>query len=457
MTALSPAKQAAIATLARAAPDGVLAALDRAFADSPAEGPAGLVRGILAVERRDRRTRATVFGPLLPMFRPRPDGFAAPSFPAEAPRRVWEEVRRRRPDGIAALEARIAALEYDETVPASILDGFCAETAAILREGEFDRWGFASQAEADDLAAFLDLAPLARRALPQLGEWLQRLTEERAAALRLVFRDAAAVAEDGAPRLLEILAAHLSEAHLILRLFPVLTHGAGEALVAASELAPFGERLLADAEARVTRAEAFGLRSSPEAARRTVFDLTVAAGVFAELEACLELSRDGQWGGRVAAGRNRANELMARALRQTEQAVTRALPTVAARIAGRVTRAVPDLSQAPEPEALDQARTLLILLAESRALAPALGCGGAWVQTCEALGERLDAYVDDLLAVLSDPDRAPDLGARAEGMAAIAAEFLARVRDPAAGRLVRRRLSSALADAAAKGPSRARA
>lgn len=456
MTALSPGKQAAIATLVCAAPDSVLGALERAFANAPEGSGAGFVRAAVGGERRDRRVRAMVFEPFIPLFRPRSDGLAAPSFPAGALRQLWNEIRSRRADGVAALEARIDALEYDETVPPAMLDGYCAEAAAILREGDAGRWGL-SEAQADELAAMLDLAPLARRALPQLGDWLARLTEERIAAMRLLFRDATAVADDATPRLMEIFLAHLPEAHLILRLFPAMTHGAGEGLVAGSELAPLGERLLEDAELRLERAERFSLRSTLADARRLAADLTVAGAILNELEACLELSRDGQWGRRVAAGRARANGALEKGLRQTEGAVAKALPTTPVRIAGRVSRQAPNLAIEPAAETVEQARTVLTLLSESRNLAPALGCGGVRAQVCETVGERLDNYVEDLLATLHEGELPPADESRARAMIEIAAEFLGLLREPAAARLVRRRLASAVADDAANGPSHATA
>lgn len=456
MTALSPGKQAAIAALVCAAPDGVLVALERAFANAPEGGGAAFVRAAVSDERRDRRARAVVFEPVIPLFRPRPDGLAAPSFPPAVLRQVWNEIRRRRPDGVAALEARIAALEYDETVPPAILDGYCAEAAAILREGDPGRWSL-SESQADELAALLDLAPLARRALPHLGEWLARLTDDRVAAMRLVFRDATAVADDATPRLMEIFLAHVPEAHLILRLFPAMTHGAGEGLVAVSELAPLGERLLEDAERRLERAERFSLRSSPAEVRELAADLGAAGAILTELEACLELSRDGQWGRRVAAGRARANGVLERGLRQAEAAVARALPTTPVRIAGRVSRQAPNLEIEPAPEAVDQARAVLTLVSESRNLAQALGCGGLRAQVCEGVGERLDNYVEDLLTALHEGDLSPAHESRARAMIEIAAEHLGLLHEPAAERLVRRRLASVAAGDAANGPSQARA
>lgn len=453
MASLSEGKQAAIAALVCAAPDPVLQALERAFANAPLTSGAGFVRTAVCTERRDRQCRAAAFAPLLPLFRPRPDGVEAAWYPAAAARLLWEEIKTRRPQAVEQLDGRLRALEYDETVPAPILDGFCAEAAAMLREGDPARWGLADEAQAESLARAMDLAPVVRRSLPHLDAWLGRVTDERAAALRLVFKDATAIADDATPRLMEIFLAHLPEAHLILRLIPVLTHGAGEGLVAGSELAPLGERLLADAEGRLERAGRFGLKSDLAEARRTARELAMVSAILVELDACLELSREGHWGRRAAAGRDRAGAILEKNLKLVDKAVAKALPVTQVRISGRVSRPAPDVAADPAAPAVDQARTLLTLLSESRNLAAAIGCGATRTQACDAVGERLDTYVEELLHSLHAGELSPPDEARARALLDLAAEFLGLVRDEKAARLVRRRVAVAVAADAANGLS----
>ena len=77
-----------------------------------------------------------------------------------------------------------------------------------------------------DLAACLDLAHLARRGLPSLEVWLKRPDGDQIAELRILLKDCAAVHADGAPRLLEMLFAHLDAAVLILRIVVQTSLGA---------------------------------------------------------------------------------------------------------------------------------------------------------------------------------------------------------------------------------------
>src|SRR5690606_312990 len=88
-----------------------------------------------------------------------------------------------------------------------------------------------------ELAGCLDLMHLARPGVEGLHAWVRRPDGDQVAVLRLLLRDAAVIAPDGARRLLEIWFAHLSEAPLILR---VVAHSAQaaarEAFLSESEL-----------------------------------------------------------------------------------------------------------------------------------------------------------------------------------------------------------------------------
>src|SRR5439155_14021723 len=90
-------------------------------------------------------------------------------------------------------------------------DALCATAAEQLRGGGQPNFAAAAQAaEAGSglasLIGCLELAPVTRRALDRLPDWLGRMTEEKAAALRLAYRDVVSIAEDGGPRFFEMLA-----------------------------------------------------------------------------------------------------------------------------------------------------------------------------------------------------------------------------------------------------------
>ena len=103
------------------------------------------------------------------------------------------------------------------------------------------------------LAGVCDLAPLAATGSAIAGRsGSGDRTRTSLAELRILVRDAAAVAPEGAQRLLEILFAHLDDASRILRLVVHASTAAGrEVFLFDSELAVFVTRLIKTVEDRV--------------------------------------------------------------------------------------------------------------------------------------------------------------------------------------------------------------
>ena len=184
MSDLSEQKRAAMAQLIESAPDEMLASIAAAFRGSR-NARAQAVCEAAEAARLNRAARALALGPVLPLFSARADGVRAPAFQKFTLNRLWAELGARRPEAIAILTARLRSEEFD--APSVLVDGLCAEAASLLRDGEVGRWGLSSEEEAEQLAAYFELAPLARAALPRLHDWLGRLSEERGVALRLAF------------------------------------------------------------------------------------------------------------------------------------------------------------------------------------------------------------------------------------------------------------------------------
>ena len=223
MADLSVAKRNAIKQLVEGAPDSVLRMLASAFRSVGGAG-AALVRESVEAETADRRVRSAVLAPLLPLFSPRTDGVAALTFPRPVLGRLWRETAARRPELAAQAAEAVAAARYDDP-PSPVYDEMCRAAAAVVRAFP----DAICPGAAGDLAACLDLAHLARRATDSLRLWTGRPTEEAATDLRLLLKDATAIAEDGTPRILEILLAHLPDAAMVLRVISLARGGAGPA------------------------------------------------------------------------------------------------------------------------------------------------------------------------------------------------------------------------------------
>ncbi len=440
MSDLSEQKRAAMAQLIESAPDEMLASIAAAFRGSR-NARAQAVCEAAEAARLNRAARALALGPVLPLFSARADGVRAPAFQKFTLNRLWAELGARRPEAIAILTARLRSEEFD--APSVLVDGLCAEAASLLRDGEVGRWGLSSEEEAEQLAAYFELAPLARAALPRLHDWLGRLSEERGVALRLAFKDAAAVRDDGAARLLEILMSHLGHAGQVLRLIAAITDGAREGFIRSSELSDFGERLVEFVEAQAGRLKRLGPRATIKDAEDAIEALEAATEVITEFSLSIPQSSDGDWTRRLTAARGVMSSQLESTLRSAEKLVDKALPLSSTRIAGRMSRLAPNLAADPEAPAVGEARAVLVVLDGTRGLAAAMGCESLRSQVAEAVAARADSYAEEVLQALhaGEVEDVP----RALALLDVAAEVLALSRGAQAAALVRRRAAVALA------------
>ncbi len=132
MPALTTRQSAVIATLFAAAPDAAVRRLEQALAEEIDQGgPLAEVHALIAKESAERRVRAAVLGPVIPLCRPSDLGDAR--FPAATIPRLWRALRATCPDLVAAAETACLGFEEDERRPFEIYDQLCAEAADGLR------------------------------------------------------------------------------------------------------------------------------------------------------------------------------------------------------------------------------------------------------------------------------------------------------------------------------------
>ena len=214
MAGLTVAHRAALAHLITLCPPELLDGLRRAVGGWPGD-KAQELGGMLNEVEVERQRRERALGPLTPMFRERMDGIEALTFPAQVLPRLWAVAREGELDLLERLDK--------EGPEAGIIgDRLCLAAASAVRDRPEAVWPTSLSAERREsglemLARCLDLAHLARKALNHLESWLGRPDADSLAELRLLIRDASAIHEDGAPRLIDILFAHLKDAALVLR------------------------------------------------------------------------------------------------------------------------------------------------------------------------------------------------------------------------------------------------
>lgn len=450
MGAVNESKLGTVRTLIQAAPDAEFGYLARSLANN-AEGPAALqlIRGMIDEESVDRRARDAVFAPLLPLFGPPNEDAGGLRFPSKVLPLLWRGLKLEAPREVGLAVDMITDARFG-SIDAEPFDALCRDAAAGLRAGLNTEYAAAAEAlkqanppGAESLATYLDLVPVARRAVHRLPDWLGRITDERAAAARVAFKDAVEVAEDAGPRLIEILYGHLDEPCRVLRLISAVMHRPGDRYVATSELASFGERLLDDIDRKVEETIAFEVSDGALAAASAARAARTAAAEMTEFEETLDLSREGPWGRRIHRQKRALAQAIEARLRLVETEAAAALPIQSSGGRGRgVPRGRPRLTDDPDPRRLERARAILTFMHGVHVSAERVGFTTTWTKTAEGLQTRLDVYVEDLLDVLHARDPASDLD-RVRQYLDIAAEFLALASDEKAAQIVRRRAAAA--------------
>ncbi|ATQ42148.1 hypothetical protein [Caulobacter mirabilis] len=446
MPGLTDDKIALLKTLVAASPDEVVRGLEKAVCKEGTTGPLAAIGALVEAEAADRQVRFTTFQPLAPMFGPEA-GDGRVTFPRAALGRIWQGLKADVPRLVEQAVEACYYIDPEEPWPA-VFDTLCLQAASGLRAAETP--DYVSAAAACDarrpglsqtLVLALEIAPIVRPPLLRLGEWLQRMTNERRAVARLAYRDAEAVRQGGGPLMFEMLAAHLKQPWTILRIATSIMEHPGERYLAASELALFGDRALADIEAQVERVRHLRPGAGVEVALDAARAVQHAIDETGEFDQSVQLSRDGPWGQRLARLKHGLAAAVEVRLREIDEAVAQALPVVKVRYSGRLTSTAPKLDSPADEAAVAWAVGLLTFAAEIRNCATDGGFGGVRGKVLETIGQRIDHYVEDVLEQIRLGDIENDEIAREH--LDVAARLLTLVRDRQAGAIVRRRAAAA--------------
>jgi hypothetical protein len=444
LSQITESKAEVVRQLIERAPDGAIRSLLLALqADGGHDDGLSRVQQMIEVEASDRTARNLTFAPVAPLCAD-PALLRGLAFPPRTLALIWRALKEEAPSEAAAAKSLANNWRGADSSP-DLFNSICARAALALRYGE---GAFAAAAEAADqgdgrgkLAACLDIGPIVRRALEQMPEWLGRMTTEKAAKLRLAYRDAVAVSDDAGPLFFEMLAAHLAEPWLILRVISGVMDRPTEAYMSSSELAGFGERVMADIDRQLAMVSAFKPVAGRKAAHAAALAVHAVSQEVAEVEQSIRLSPDGVWGRRLAKQKQSMAAVIEAHLKAADGAVAQALPLQTLRIGARTIRGVPRLTHDPDRALVDKAAALLIFMDEVRPSAAAGGFASARGKAIEELENRIDTYVEHVLEeIRADDGVDPD---RARAFLEIAAELSAIGRDEKSAQIIRRRAAAA--------------
>jgi hypothetical protein len=434
-----------VRALLETAPDNVVRDLDAAL-KGDTSAPLAPVRAMVRAEVSDRSVRDVVLAPVAPLCAPRADGFKQTLFPAGALSRAWRGLRALEPKAMTVMVSNLTVTTEDDTFPEEG-DELCRAATAAIRDGHEAMQPLIRYLEdfqpgaAELFASYLELAPLARTGIRRLPGWLRNMTDEHAAAVRLLFRDADAIAVDASPRLLEILLAQTAEPWRILRIVSAMTNRGGDRYLSSSELAEFCERVLGDIERRVNQLRLFDLEGGAEAGRAASAALAAAINEILEFEECLDLNKEGPWGARIVKLRGALSNLTEGYLKKSPKIVGEALPLQPVRIGGMNLRMEPRLEQAPDARMVRRAMASLSFFERCRANASQGGYGTVRAKAGEDITHRLDSYVEDILAMIHGGEVESLDNARA--FIEVVADMIGLAQDEKSAQIVRRRAAAA--------------
>jgi hypothetical protein len=434
-----------VSTLLETAPDSAIRDLDMALrADtSAALAP---VRAMVRAELSGRGVRDVVLAPIAPLCAPRPDGFKQALFPSGALSRVWRALRTLEPTTVTVAVSNLTLGDQDDSFPPAC-DDLCRAAVAAIRDEAPAMQGLVGYLEdfqpgaAAQFAGYLELAPLTRAALRRLPIWLRNMTDEHAAAVRLLFKDADAIAADASPRVMEMLLAQTAEPWRLLRIVSAVSHRAGDRYLSSSEMADFCERVLADIERRVSLLRQFDVDGGVEAGQAAAAAVGVAITEILEFEESLDLNKAGPWGQRIGQLRQSLSGLTEGYLKKSPKIVGEALPLQQVRVGGMKLRMEPQLDHPPDARLVRRAMASLAFFGHCRAASAQGGYGAVRGRAGEEITHRLDSYIEDILAMAHGGELESLEHARA--FLEVAADMTALALDEKSAQIVRRRAAAA--------------
>ncbi|MFZ4606025.1 MAG: hypothetical protein ACOYM5_07180 [Caulobacter sp.] len=433
-------------SLVSASPDELVRTLEHAISADGSGGPLAAIGAMVEAEAAERALRHAVLIPVAPLFRPASLS-GGPAWSRAALKALWTAIGAESPDLLREAAEGLHYLEPDDPHPA-VFDTLCLKAAAGLEARDTPEYALAASlcdsavpGGAAEAALCLKMAPIVRPIVLRLGEWIQRMTDERRATARLAYRDATVLADGAGPLLFEMLAAHMKHPSMILRIISAVMDRPAERYMAGSELARFGERTLLDIEAEVERLRAMKPAAGVEAGRIAGTAVQRAIDAAGELEESVQMSRDGVWGQRLTKLKQAIAVTVEARLREIDEAAAHALPTQKLRYSPRLIRTAPNFSEPPDEPSVTWAMGLLTFADVVRPCAPDGGFGSVRSKVLETLGKRIDQYVEDVLEQLRLGEVEDD--ERARDFLGVAANMLELARDDRSAAIVRRRAAAA--------------
>ncbi|MFT4074246.1 MAG: hypothetical protein QM647_01860 [Asticcacaulis sp.] len=412
MSEIAEKRKILLRGLVRSLPQASLRSLEMALGLT-SEPKMVAVRDLISSEMEFRHTCRAVFAPFMPLFEPRTDGLVGVSFPNWIINTLWSALESREPELQEEARHALRSLRTEDPTPVVFFRLVTAGAHICRTAPDLLLRKDATDEERDEVVEFghyLDLHRLARQVLGRLGDFMGRIDADKAAALRVMFKDASDLDTESGTRFMEIIFANLEDGAQIVKFVATVSDRPSDRFLAESEMADFGDRILDRIESDLAELKAF-MGGKNTTGGKASEDPGAAGGRIAsclgQLQAFgqyIELSRGGPWGKRVTEAQQVVAGLVEQQIKGAEKALDKALPTRTERVYGRMKKDVPDFAHVPNETQMAQAHGALAFMREVRHIANAGGFASLHAKTTEACEASLDAYFTELLSIANGED-----------------------------------------------------
>ncbi|MDB5459026.1 MAG: hypothetical protein JWO72_767, partial [Caulobacteraceae bacterium] len=227
----------------------------------------------------------------------------------------------------------------------------------------------------------------------------------------------------------------------VLRVMSAVTNHAGDRYVSSSEMAGFCERILANIDGQLNLVRVFDYDGGAQAGAEAAKAVQMALIQVAEFEGALDLDKEGAWGQRVGKQKAAIANLTEGYLKKCSKLVSDAVPQQPVRVGGSTVRSEPNLSDPPQPRAVNRAMASLTFFDCLRACAAQGGYGAVRGKVCEEITHGLDSYLEELLAMVHGNET--DNLEIAHAFLEVVADFMGLVQGEKSAQIVRRRAAAA--------------
>lgn len=364
----------------------------------------GEVRDLISIELEFRYAKEAVFLPYMPLFETRPDGLNAVEFPMWLLDNLWRALEVHETELYTQARYAMRGLRAEDPTPV-VFFRLVTAAAEILRKYPDDVLpktpGKGDAEEVSEFAHYLDLHRIIRTTLAKLPDYMGRIDAEKAATLRLMFKDACAISDEGGARLMEVIFANLDEGAQIIKFLATVSDRPNDRFLAESELADFGERILEHIEDGLVDLKAFMDNKSHSAGTLAAAGDRIAQCLaqLASFAHYIELSRDGPWGKRSAEAHKKIAVMVEGQLKGAEKLFAEALPIRSERIYGKTKREVPDFNRYPDVAVIERVHDVAVFIREVRNTANAGGFAALHTKTVQSLEASMDIYFGTLLDI----------------------------------------------------------